>query len=71
MKEIIVLQHINIEDPGYIKDLMIKDNINLTTIELDECEKIIIKPFCNFINHHNGTNSIAYISWRTKISSST
>ena len=40
MKEIIVLQHINIEDPGYIKDLMIEDNINLTTIELDEGEKI-------------------------------
>jgi len=40
MKEIIVLQHINIEDPGYIKDLMIKDNYNLTTIELDEGEKI-------------------------------
>ena len=38
--EIIVLQHIKIEDPGYIKDLMIKDNINLTTIELDEGEKI-------------------------------
>ena len=37
---IIVLQHINIEDPGYIKDLMIKDGINLTTIELDEGEKI-------------------------------
>ena len=34
MKEVIVLQHINIEDPGYIKDLMIEDNINLTTIEL-------------------------------------
>ena len=40
MKEVIVLQHINIGDPGYIKDLMIKDNINLTTIELDEGEKI-------------------------------
>jgi len=40
MKEIIVLQHINIEDPGYIKDLMIEDKINLTTIELDEGEKI-------------------------------
>ena len=38
--EIIVLQHINIEDPGYIKDLMIKDDVNLTTIELDEGEKI-------------------------------
>ncbi len=38
--EIIVLQHIKIEDPGYIKDLMLKDNINLTTIELDEGEKI-------------------------------
>ena len=40
MKNIIVLQHIKIEDPGYIKDLMIKDNIKLTTIELDEGEKI-------------------------------
>ena len=38
--EIIVLQHIKIEDPGYIKDLMIKDGVNLTTIELDEGEKI-------------------------------
>tara|TARA_Y100000590_G_scaffold329017_1_gene373603 strand:+ start:42 stop:761 length:720 start_codon:yes stop_codon:yes gene_type:complete len=38
--EIIVLQHINIEDPGYIKDLMIKDQVNITTIELDEGEKI-------------------------------
>ena len=40
MKEVIVLQHIKIEDPGYIKDLMLKDNINLTTIELDEGQKI-------------------------------
>ena len=40
MKEVIVLQHINVEDPGYIKDLMIEDKINLTTIELDEGEKI-------------------------------
>ena len=40
MKNVIVLQHIKIEDPGYIKDLMINDNINLTTIELDEGEKI-------------------------------
>ena len=38
--EIIVLQHINIEDPGFIKDLMIKDGVNITTIELDEGEKI-------------------------------
>jgi len=38
--EVIVLQHIKIEDPGYIKDLMLKDGINLTTIELDEGEKI-------------------------------
>jgi len=37
---IIVLQHIKIEDPGYIKDLMLADEINLTTIELDEGEKI-------------------------------
>ena len=40
MKNIIVLQHIKIEDPGYIKDLMINDNINLTTIQLDEGDKI-------------------------------
>jgi GMP synthase-like glutamine amidotransferase len=38
--KIIILQHINIEDPGYIKDLMIKDGVELTTIELDEGEKI-------------------------------
>ena len=37
---IIVLQHIKIEDPGYIKDLMLSDGLNLTTIELDEGEKI-------------------------------
>ena len=37
---IIVLQHIKIEDPGFIKDLMVADNFNLTTIELDEGEKI-------------------------------
>tara|TARA_B100001245_G_C22870201_1_gene418443 strand:- start:672 stop:1394 length:723 start_codon:yes stop_codon:yes gene_type:complete len=38
--KIIILQHINIEDPGYIKDLMIKDGIDLTTVELDEGGKI-------------------------------
>ncbi len=38
--KIIVLQHIKIEDPGYIKDLMLNDNVDLTTIELDEGEKI-------------------------------
>ena len=38
--KIIVLQHIKIEDPGYIKDLMISDKVDLTTIELDENEKI-------------------------------
>ena len=37
---ILILQHIKIEDPGFIKDLMIKDGLNLTTIELDEGEKI-------------------------------
>ena len=37
---IIVLQHINIEDPEYIKDLMIDDGVKITTIELDEGEKI-------------------------------
>ncbi len=37
---VLVLQHIKIEDPGFIKDLMIKDGVQLTTIELDEGEKI-------------------------------
>ena len=39
-KNIIILQHIAIETPGYILDLMKKDNFNLTTIELDEGQKI-------------------------------
>ena len=38
--EIIILQHIKVEDPGYIKDLMLSENCKLTTIELDEGEKI-------------------------------
>ena len=38
--EVIVLQHIKIEDPGYIKDLMITDSVKLTTIELDEGDRI-------------------------------
>ena len=37
---IIILQHIKIEDPGFIKDLMIKEGVELTTIELDEGKKI-------------------------------
>ena len=37
---IIILQHIKIEDPGYIKDLMLEDGINLHTVELDQGEKI-------------------------------
>ena len=39
-KNIIILQHIPIETPGYILDLMIKDGMKLTTIELDEGENI-------------------------------
>ena len=39
-KNIIILQHIYIETPGYILDLMDQDNFNLTTIELDQGEKI-------------------------------
>ena len=35
-KNIIILQHISIETPGYILDLMDQDNFNLTTIELDQ-----------------------------------
>ena len=38
--KILILQHIKIEDPGFIKDLMIKDGAELTTIELDIGEKI-------------------------------
>ena len=38
--KILILQHIPIESPGYIKDLMLKDGLELTTIELDEGEKI-------------------------------
>ena len=38
--EALILQHIKIEDPGYIKDLMLADGWKLTTIELDEGEKI-------------------------------
>ena len=38
--KILILQHIKIEDPGFIKDLMIKDGAELTTIELDEGETI-------------------------------
>ena len=38
--EIIILQHIKVEDPGYIKDLMLSDDFKLTTIELDKGEKI-------------------------------
>ena len=37
---ILILQHISVEDPGYIKDLMIKDKFNLKTIKLYDGEKI-------------------------------
>ena len=37
---IIILQHIEVEDPGYIKDLMLADQAKLTTIQLDKGEKI-------------------------------
>ncbi len=37
---VLILQHIKIEDPGFIRDLMINDGAELTTIELDEGEKI-------------------------------
>jgi GMP synthase-like glutamine amidotransferase len=38
--EAIILQHIKVEDPGYIKDLMLADGWKLTTIELDEGDKV-------------------------------
>jgi GMP synthase-like glutamine amidotransferase len=40
MKNVLVLQHIAIEDPGYIKDLMEADGWNLIQIELDEGQAI-------------------------------
>ncbi len=42
-KNIIILQHIPIETPGYILDLMLEDKMNLTTIELDEGRKDHLK----------------------------
>ena len=45
--KIIILQHIAIETPGYIKDLMIKDNVEFTTVQLDE-GGIIPKDLSNF-----------------------
>ena len=38
--KIIILQHIACETPGYIKDLMIKEGVDITTIQLDEGIKI-------------------------------
>ena len=38
--KIIVLQHIACETPGYITNLMINDNVEITTIQLDEGEII-------------------------------
>ena len=38
--KILILQHIECETPGYIKDLMVADGFNLTTVELDVGEKI-------------------------------
>jgi len=38
--KILILQHIENETPGYIKDLMVADGFDLTTVELDVGEKI-------------------------------
>ncbi len=40
MKDILVLQHIEIEDPGYLLDLMRADGMRVTQIELDAGESI-------------------------------
>ncbi len=40
MKQVLVLQHIAIEDPGYIKDLMEADGWELHAVELDAGETI-------------------------------
>ena len=47
MKNILVLQHIAIEDPGYIRDLIEADGYRLTQIELDEGQ-LIPESFENF-----------------------
>ena len=39
-KNILILQHISVEDPGFIKDLMIKDKFNLKTVKLYQGQKI-------------------------------
>ena len=39
-KNILILQHIPIETPGYLLDLMKLDKFNLTVVELDQGEKI-------------------------------
>ena len=39
-KNILILQHIPIETPGYLLDLMRLDKLNLTVVELDQGEKI-------------------------------
>ena len=38
--KILILQHIECETPGYIKDLMLSDGFDLTTVELDVGERI-------------------------------
>ena len=38
--KILILQHIECETPGYIKDLMLSDGLDLTTVELDVGERI-------------------------------
>lgn len=40
MKNVLVLQHIAIEDPGYMKDLMESDGWRLTQVQLDEGDSI-------------------------------
>lgn len=44
MKNLLVLQHIEIEDPGYIKDLMEADGMRLTQIELDAGDALPADP---------------------------
>ena len=64
MKNIIVLQHIKIEDPGYIKDLMLEDKVNIKTIELDEDKENNLIGFDNFtaIQCHIKTIEVLYLS---------
>ena len=54
--KILILQHIECETPGYIKDLMLADGFDLTTVELDIGEKIP-EEWLNSISEKNNDSN--------------